>query len=131
MAGDARSRDALADKSWNYRQQNRQTVNDKARLRMQRKRAELRKAPVDIQLIYAQKARQYRRDYRQRAQTKAVTSRALKKVTARASSSCIPPPRRPLAPRPQNTADTSFLPVTITTHLDSPSPAYNAADYDA
>ncbi|KAK7027828.1 hypothetical protein R3P38DRAFT_2776927 [Favolaschia claudopus] len=128
MTLNARQRDA--DKSWNYRQQNRQTVNEKARLRMQRKRDALRNAPVEIQLIQAQKARQYRRDYRQRAKTKAVQVGTLKRITAK-SRSCVPLRRRRPSPRlPFDDQRSSALnPATPPTPYFAS--AVKESDYDA
>ncbi|KAK7050373.1 hypothetical protein R3P38DRAFT_2763609 [Favolaschia claudopus] len=129
MSAEARQRDA--DKSWNYREQNRKTVNEKARLRMQRKRAELRNAPIEVQLLQAQKARQYRRDYRQCCKAKAVKTCVVKKITARVSAA-VPLVRRPLAARSQNHnhegLSPGFLasaPRRISSHT------YNELNYDA
>ncbi|KAK6984034.1 hypothetical protein R3P38DRAFT_2807230 [Favolaschia claudopus] len=52
-----------AQAAWEYRQRHRAAVNEKARLRMRAHREKLRRAPADVQVEYAVKAAQYRRDY--------------------------------------------------------------------
>ncbi|KAK6992821.1 hypothetical protein R3P38DRAFT_3225204 [Favolaschia claudopus] len=59
---EARSRGA--DSAWRYRQRYKETVNERARVRMQAKRAALRQAPPEVQHQQAVKARQYRQAYR-------------------------------------------------------------------
>ncbi|KAK7031322.1 hypothetical protein R3P38DRAFT_3187037 [Favolaschia claudopus] len=55
-----------AEAAWDYRQRNKVEVNEKARMRMRRRRAELKNAPSAVQLEYLNRARKYRRDYRER-----------------------------------------------------------------
>ncbi|KAJ6449415.1 hypothetical protein C8R47DRAFT_1224965 [Mycena vitilis] len=59
-------RDRRADKAWAYRQRNRETVNEKARLRMRQKREALKSAPSAVQLEHAIRSEQYRRHYMDR-----------------------------------------------------------------
>ncbi|KAJ7909708.1 hypothetical protein B0H13DRAFT_1877513 [Mycena leptocephala] len=58
-----------AEVAWLYRRRNREAINEKARLRMQnklrlfRRREELRSAPAAVQAEHQAKARQYRQKY--------------------------------------------------------------------
>ncbi|KAJ6450012.1 hypothetical protein C8R47DRAFT_1084569 [Mycena vitilis] len=58
--------DRRADAAWEYRSRNREAVNARARLRMRRRREELQTAPAAVRLEKEAKARQYRRNYRER-----------------------------------------------------------------
>ncbi|KAJ7119400.1 hypothetical protein C8R46DRAFT_1050825 [Mycena filopes] len=49
--------------AWEYRQRHRDSINEKACLRMQRRREELKEAPAAVQQAHTVKARQYRRNY--------------------------------------------------------------------
>ncbi|KAJ7829914.1 hypothetical protein B0H13DRAFT_2372262 [Mycena leptocephala] len=52
-----------AEVAWLYRRRNREAINEKARLRMQKRREELRSAPAAVQAEHQAKARQYRQKY--------------------------------------------------------------------
>ncbi|KAK6992618.1 hypothetical protein R3P38DRAFT_2802170 [Favolaschia claudopus] len=100
---EARSRGA--DSAWRYRQRYKETVNERARVRMQAKRAALRQAPPEVQHQQAVKARQYRQAYRRwvfhcrrpdaissqrrrRANVKAVAASGKKRIDARLRTYC-------------------------------------------
>ncbi|KAJ7716046.1 hypothetical protein DFH07DRAFT_785490 [Mycena maculata] len=55
--------DQRAQAAWEYHQRNKEAINAKARVRMRRRREELKTASSDIQQEYTVKARQYRRRY--------------------------------------------------------------------
>ncbi|KAJ7678251.1 hypothetical protein DFH06DRAFT_1317029 [Mycena polygramma] len=55
-----------AQRAWAYRQRHREKINEKARLRMRRRREELAKAPSAIRQEYTVRAAQYRRNYKER-----------------------------------------------------------------
>ncbi|KAJ7868660.1 hypothetical protein B0H13DRAFT_2351306 [Mycena leptocephala] len=55
-----------AQAAWEYCQRHRDAINAKARLRMQKRREALQKAPSDVQLEHAVRAAKYRRDYIER-----------------------------------------------------------------
>ncbi|KAK7022081.1 hypothetical protein R3P38DRAFT_3195474 [Favolaschia claudopus] len=86
-----------ADASYEYRQMHRAEVNEKARLRMQRRRAELKRAPSAVQLEYVMRARKHRRDYRERE--KRVGQPKQDKSTSRVNTTTVPlrPRKRPTA----------------------------------
>ncbi|KAJ6624326.1 hypothetical protein B0H10DRAFT_1943228 [Mycena sp. CBHHK59/15] len=67
--------DHQAQLAWEYRQRHKEVINAKARIRMQKRREELQKAPSEVQLQQSVKAAQYRRNYTDRTkQTKKATS---------------------------------------------------------
>ncbi|KAK7023736.1 hypothetical protein R3P38DRAFT_2779208 [Favolaschia claudopus] len=82
-----------ADASWRYRQRtlatsNRDAVNEKARLRMQRKRAAMKNASSAVQLEYRMRARKHRRDYRERV--KRVGRKRVDKSSSRVNTNVVP-----------------------------------------
>ncbi|KAJ7716211.1 hypothetical protein B0H16DRAFT_1476912 [Mycena metata] len=58
--------DRRAQAAWEYRRRHREAINEKARIRMHKRRAELKQAPSAVQEEHAAKARQYRRRYIER-----------------------------------------------------------------
>ncbi|KAJ7121216.1 hypothetical protein C8R46DRAFT_1238483 [Mycena filopes] len=52
-----------AEAAFRYRRRNQDAINEKARLRMQKRRAALKQAPSAVQVEHQVKARQYRRKY--------------------------------------------------------------------
>ncbi|KAJ7752278.1 hypothetical protein B0H16DRAFT_1723624 [Mycena metata] len=106
-----------AHAAWEYRQRNRAVVNEKARVRMQKRREALRHAPSDVQQEANRKARQYRRNYVERGGTQSkpeATQSPPKKIKQKptvpqqhqlaapptAPGPPAPPPRAKLRPAP-------------------------------
>ncbi|KAJ7649150.1 hypothetical protein DFH06DRAFT_1332171 [Mycena polygramma] len=110
--------DRRAQLAREYRERNREKVNEKARLRMRRRREALQKAPSAIQLEYSVRAAQYRKDYAEHHSRP--KKRHTDKKRARAQTSPPKKPRdeiktaRPPVPRPDNTqsAPKRTTPVT-------------------
>ncbi|KAK7019474.1 hypothetical protein R3P38DRAFT_3194269 [Favolaschia claudopus] len=80
-------------------------VNEKARLRMRAHRQKLQQAPASVQLEYAVKAAQYRRDYVERARQEMCMPRSHPSSNVRRA----PPakPRRPRAYPPTSSQEAS------------------------
>ncbi|KAJ7921968.1 hypothetical protein B0H13DRAFT_1866208 [Mycena leptocephala] len=87
--------DRRAQAPWEYRCRNREIVNEKARLRMQKRREQLQNAPAAVQAEHQAKARQYRRRYLDC--NKEVSRRKVKPVPSKQKIAVSP--RSPETPR--------------------------------
>ncbi|KAJ7666209.1 hypothetical protein DFH06DRAFT_1322828 [Mycena polygramma] len=99
--------DRRAQLAREYRERNREKINEKARLRMRRRREALQKAPSAIQLDYSVRAAQYRKNY---AENHCRPKKLHGDKKKRAHAQTTPPKKpqgeihreRPPVPRPEN-----------------------------
>ncbi|KAJ7016668.1 hypothetical protein C8F04DRAFT_1280887 [Mycena alexandri] len=89
-----------AQAAWEYRQRNRAIVNEKARVRTQKRREALKKAPSDVQQEAIQKARQYRRNYIRRVNAGSSSSPATQASPRKAESRLVAPRQAQVAALP-------------------------------
>ncbi|KAJ7020704.1 hypothetical protein C8F04DRAFT_1274620 [Mycena alexandri] len=91
-----------AQAAWQYRQRNRAAVNERARIRMQKRREALKNAPSDFQGQARHKARQYRRRYTERTQAQSTPTpqKETKKNPQKTNQThaAAPEQRQPLTP---------------------------------
>ncbi|KAJ7734682.1 hypothetical protein B0H16DRAFT_1731742 [Mycena metata] len=80
-----------AQTAWEYCQRNRTVVNEKARVRVQKRREALKEAPSDVQQEAIQKARQYRRNYIRRANPDSSSSPATRVSPKKAEPKPVAP----------------------------------------
>ncbi|KAJ7038349.1 hypothetical protein C8F04DRAFT_1179971 [Mycena alexandri] len=95
---DAEVLDRRAQAAWEYRQRHRAAVNEKARLRMQKRREALKHASSDVQQQATQKARQYRQRYNERARAASQPHAEYEKTSTKATG---PTGRQQLSKAPQ------------------------------
>ncbi|KAJ7796573.1 hypothetical protein B0H13DRAFT_1934517, partial [Mycena leptocephala] len=99
--------DRRAQAAWEYRQRNRQAVNERAKIRMRERREQLKTAPNAVQLEHSLRAAQYRRNYLER--TKQAVKNSLPKVPKKKA-----PPPTPVTPPRIRQSSVTKLPAAST-----------------
>ncbi|KAK7017445.1 hypothetical protein R3P38DRAFT_2785214 [Favolaschia claudopus] len=124
-----------ADESWHYRQLHRAEVNEKARLRMQRRRAALKNAPSAVQHEHLMRARKHRQDYRERVKRDGPRLRDKSSnrvnphlVPLRRSQRCSPSSTSTQSPTPP---PFTFSTAAFTISPDTPMSPWSSVDDDS